>query len=353
MSRYAKPALEKIAPYVPGEQPQDRSYVKLNTNESPFPPSPKAQAYAANALERLQLYPDPECTLLVRSMADSLGLEPENVLLSNGSDEILFQAFSAFCDKDRPAVFPDISYGFYSVYAEFLGIPYREIPLMEDFSIRPEDYYGAGGTIFIANPNAPTALALDPDAVESIVMNNPDSVVVIDEAYMDFCGTSAVPLTKKYDNLLVVQTFSKSRSMAGARLGMGFADAGLIGDLKKAKYSMNPYNVNSATLAAGLGAWEDTEYTRMIVETVKANREYTAGALKELGFRMTESRTNFLFVSHPALSGGDLYRRLKGKGILVRHFDKPRIDDYVRVTVGSREEMDSLLEAVRGILEET
>jgi len=353
MSRFAKPALEQIAPYVPGEQPQDRRYVKLNTNESPFPPSAKAQTLASSVLNRLQLYPDPECTKLVQSMADRLGLQKDQVLLSNGSDEILDQAFEAFCDDTHPAVFPDISYGFYKVFAEIHGVPYRQIPLKDDFSIAPEDYYEAGGTVFIANPNAPTGLVLDLDAVESILLHNLNTVVVIDEAYMDFYGASAVALIPKYKNLLVTQTFSKSRAMAGARLGMGFAQAELVSDLKKVKYSSNPYNVNAITLAAGLGAWEDDEYTRSIVQAIQQNRAFTSSALQEMGFELTDSKANFLFVKHPKISGKDLYLALKSKGVLVRHFDQSRIEDYNRVTIGSEEDMDRFLIAVREILEAT
>jgi len=351
MSRYLLPSLASLAPYVPGEQPQDRRYIKLNTNESPFPPSPKAQAKAAEALKRLQLYPDPDGMSLVSAMAERLGLSPDQVLLCNGSDEILDQAFMAFCDGTHPAVFPDISYGFYKVFAEFHGVPYREIPLRADFSICPEDYFGAEGMIVIANPNAPTGLALKSSEIEEILMHNPKRVVVIDEAYIDFGGASAVPLIVQYDNLLVTQTFSKSRSMAGARLGMGFACKALIDDLKKVKYSTNPYNVNAMTLAAGLGAWEDEAYTRANVKAIRENREETEKALRDLGFETTDSRTNFLFARHPGIGGEALYQALKAKGVLVRHFSAPRINDSIRVTVGSKEEMEAFVRAVREVLE--
>ena len=352
MSRFFSPKYERLVPYTPGEQPRDMQYVKLNTNESPFPPSPLAQKKAAEAAARLQLYPDPTAKALHEAMAKRLGVSPDEVLATNGSDEILNFAFMAFCDDKTPAAFADITYGFYSVFADLNGIPYEKIPLREDLSLCPADYFGLGKTIFIANPNAPTGKALSRDEVESILKANPDNVVVIDEAYVDFGGESCVPLIHRYDNLLVTQTFSKSRSMAGARLGFGIGSAALIADLNTVKYSTNPYNINAMTMAAGIGTLEDDEYTEKNCATIAENRAYATEKLTEMGFSVTDSLTNFIFAAHPSLDGGKLYRKLKQRGVLVRHFDAPRIAAYNRITVGTREQMDVLLDAIRKILEE-
>jgi histidinol-phosphate aminotransferase len=259
----------------------------------------------------------------------------------------------AFCDKNHPAAFADITYGFYSVFAEINGVPYTKIPLAEDFSIRVENYYGLGKTIFIANPNAPTGIALTRDQIEEILRRNPDTVVVVDEAYVDFGTESCVPLIRKYDNLLVTQTFSKSRSMAGARLGFGIGCKKLIADLHTIRFSTNPYNVNSMTMAAGIGVMEDEDYTQKNCQTVCENRRYLVQELQKTGFDMTDSVANFVFAKHERIEGGVLYAKLKEKGILVRHFDGARIKDYNRITVGTREEVDALLCAIREILEET
>ena len=348
MSRFFSQKYDSLVPYTPGEQPKDRVFIKLNTNESPFPPSPKAQAYAREAAKNLQLYSDPECKALVQTAAKTMGIAEDEILFTNGSDEILNFAFMAFCD--RGVQFPDITYGFYKVYAQLNGVPFTEIPLKADFSIDVNDYCGVGKTIFLANPNAPTGLCLPLTDIEAIVASNPDTVVVIDEAYIDFGGESAVPLIHKYDNLLITQTFSKSRSMAGARLGLGIGCRNLIRDLNTIKYSTNPYNINRMTMAAGIGALEDGEYFRDNCQSIMENRGWTAARLKELGFDMTDSVTNFLFAKHPAVSGKALYAKLREKGILVRHFDTPRLTDYVRVTVGSREQMEAFIAAVEEIL---
>jgi histidinol-phosphate aminotransferase len=352
MSRFFSNKYRSLVPYTPGEQPTGRKYIKLNTNESPFPPSEKAVAAAAEAAKLLQLYPDPTCGELNKAVAALCGVSPDEVLLTNGSDEILNFAFMAFCDEAHPAVFPDISYGFYQVFAELNGVPYRKIPLKEDLSVDPADYYAAGGTIFIANPNAPTGLTLSVAQVEEILKANPDTVVVIDEAYVDFGAESCVPLIRKYDNLLVTQTFSKSRSMAGARLGFGVGSAALIQDLNTVKYSTNPYNINRMTMAAGLGVLADEAYTQKNCAAVMDTREKTKAELKAMGFELTESRTNFLFAKHADIGGAELYAALKEHGILVRHFNTQRIADYVRITVGSAEEMTIFVQTVREILEE-
>lgn len=352
MSKFLSRKYSALTPYTPGEQPKERKYNKLNTNESPFPPSPHATERAKEAAEKLELYCDPECKKLTEMVACLCSVDPSQVLCTNGSDEILNFAFMAFCDKDHPALFPDITYGFYSVFAELNGVPYKEIPLRDDFTVNVDDYIGVNKTIFIANPNAPTGIALSLSDIERIVASNPDNVVVIDEAYVDFGAESAITLIPKYKNLLVTQTFSKSRSMAGARLGFGVGSAELIADLNMIKYSTNPYNVNSVTQAAGIGTLEDEEYTRKNCQSIIENREYTVRALSSLGFTMTDSMANFIFVRHPAISGGELYSKLRERGILVRHFTKEKIADYNRITVGSREQMEGLIGAISEILEE-
>ena len=352
MSRYFSSKFAALTPYTPGEQPRDMVYTKLNTNESTFPPSPRAQALAKEAAESLQLYSDPTCKALVDAAAARFRIQPDEILFTNGSDDILNFAFMAFCDEAHPVVFPEISYGFYPVFAKFNGIPYETIPLREDFTIRAEDYIGLGKTIVIANPNAPTGCFLPLEKIEAIVAGNPDNVVVIDEAYVDFGGESAVGLIHKYDNLLVTQTFSKSRSLAGGRLGYGIGSKQLIADLNTIKYSTNPYNINRMTMAAGIGALEDEEYFAANCAAIIKNRAWAAAELKALGFEMTDSLTNFLFVRHPAIRGKDLYLTLKKRGVLVRHFDDPKLTDYNRITVGSPQQMQTLVNTIKTILEE-
>lgn len=352
MSRFFSQKYKKLVPYTPGEQPKDMKYIKLNTNESPFPPSERAILGAMEEAQKLQLYPDPECRALTEKVAELCNVEYENVLMTNGSDEILNFAFMAFCDNEHPAAFPDISYGFYSVFAELNNVPYVQIPLKDDFSIDIDDYKCINKTIFIANPNAPTGLVLTPAQVEEILKSNPDNVVVIDEAYVDFGAESCIPLTKKYDNLLVCQTFSKSRSMAGARLGFGVASAQLIADLNTVKYSTNPYNINRMTMAAGIGVLNDEAYTKANCAEIAENRERCTAKLKEMGFVTTDSKSNFIFAKHPEVDGQLIYESLKKKGILVRHFSKPRISEYVRITVGTSEQMTALIFALKKVLEE-
>lgn len=353
MSRFFSDKFSGLTPYTPGEQPRDQRYIKLNTNESPFPPSPLAIQYANAEAGKLELYSDPTCGALTAKAAAVFGVGEENIIFSNGSDEVLNFAFMAFCDATHPAIFPDITYGFYKVFAKLNGIPYEEIPLKSDFTVDVEDYVNHKGTVFIANPNAPTGLYLPLDQIEAIVRSDPNRVVVIDEAYVDFGGESAIALTKKYDNLLVVQTFSKSRSMAGARLGFAVGCQGLIQDLNTIKYSVNPYNVNRMTMAAGLGALEDSDYFRSNCQAIVENRRWTTESLSKLGFATLDSITNFVFTKNDAIPGKELYLKLKQRGILVRHFDTPRLTDYVRVTIGSAQQMEAFVDAVRNILEET
>jgi len=351
MSEFLTERLAALEAYVPGEQPQDKKYVKLNTNECPYPPSPFASRLARQAAAGLNLYCDPECRTLTEVAADAFGVKAEQMIFTNGSDEVLDFAFIAFCDDKSPAVFPDVAYGFYPVFAKKDGVPYREIPLTADFRVRVADYIGAKGTIFLANPNAPTGIALTRSEIEEIVKGNPDHVVVVDEAYVDFGGESALPLIDKYDNLLVTRTFSKSYSLAGGRLGIGFACPALIADLKRVKYSTNPYNVNSMTAAAGVGALLDKEYFNNNVATTRKNREELAAALSALGFDVLPSSANFVFAKCSDISGEMLYRKLKEKGVLVRFFDKERIRAYVRITVGTAAETATLIGAIEEIKE--
>ena len=352
MSRYFSPRHAALEPYVPGEQPQDQVYIKLNTNESPFPTSHKAAEKAAEAAKKLQLYSDPECRALKEAFTRVFGIPGDRVLFTNGSDEALYFLFLAFCDEEHGAAFPALSYGFYPVYAEFTHTPCLQIPLREDFTIDPADYFGLGRTVIIANPNAPTGIALTAEQIESIVRANPDNVVAVDEAYVDFGGESVLPLIDRYENLLVIQTFSKSRSMAGARLGFAVGDPALIRDLNTVKYSVNPYNVNSMTEAAAIGVLDDEEYTRANCRAVARTRTWVTEELRSLGFAVPDSAANFVFAKHPAIGGEELYLRLKERGVLIRHFSREDIRDYNRITVGSPEQMEILLQKIREILEE-
>ena len=351
MSRFFSEKFKNLAPYTPGEQPKEREYIKLNTNESPFPPSQKAIEFATKASSKLNLYPDPDCKELTKAVANYLGVNNENILLTNGSDEILNFAFMAYCDKNVKAIFPDITYGFYKVFAQINNVDYLEIPLREDFSICVDDYIEKDGTIFIANPNAPTGINLPLCEIERLVSKNQDRIVVIDEAYVDFGGESAIKLIDKYPNLIVTGTFSKSRSMAGARLGYGVASKEIIADLTAIKYSTNPYNINSMTALAGIGSILDNGYFLDNCKKICDNREWTKNQLIELGFSVLESKANFLFAKHPKISGKDLYLKLKENGILVRHFDKERIKEYNRISVGSFEQMQALVSTIKDILE--
>lgn len=351
MSTFFSGALKNLAPYTPGEQPQDQQYVKLNTNESPYPPS-AGVITALNAKEAsdLRLYSDPECKELKKALADYYKVEPENIYVGNGSDEALNFAFLSYATDGRGVAFADITYGFYPVFADLYHIPVQIVPLKSDFSIAPEDYYGLNKTIVIANPNAPTGMALSRDAIEGIVKANPDSVVVVDEAYVDFGAESCVELTKTYPNLLVVQTYSKSRSMAGARLGYAIGNAELIRDLETVKFSTNPYNVNRLTLRAGVQAIAEQDYYTENCKKIMATRAYTKEKLENLGFTVLDSRSNFLFARKPGTDGGAIYRGLKERGVLVRHFDKDPIRDYNRITIGTQEQMDIFLKKLEELL---
>lgn len=353
MSRFFSERFASLSPYVPGEQPQDMQYIKLNTNESPFPPSPKvAAAVTKEEVERLRLYSDPESRLLTQAIARACGVKEENVLATNGSDEILAFCFMAFCDGEREMVYPDISYGFYPVYAKLLGLKVNTVPLKEDLSINVDSFCGIGKNVIIANPNAPTGICLSLEKIEKIVASNKDYVVIIDEAYVDFGGESCIPLVEKYDNLVVIQTLSKSRSLAGGRVGFAVASVPLIQDLKTIKYSFNPYNINRLSAIAGREAMLDAEYFSACTKKIIANREYTVKALAELGFTVLPSKANFIFAKSTLIGGKELYLALKKNGILVRHFDKERISEYVRITIGTREQMEALISLIGKILAE-
>ena len=352
MSRLFSDKYSSLTPYTPGEQPQDMPYIKLNTNESPYAPSDSVREAVSKEAGRLQLYSDPECKALRQKMAEVFSVKPEQIIMTNGSDEVLNFAFMAFADDEHPLVFPDITYGFYPVFAQLNHIPYEEIPLGADFSIDEKDYIGVNKTVVIANPNAPTGLYLSLDKIEKIVKSNPDNVVIIDEAYVDFGAESAVSLVDRYDNLLVTGTFSKSRSMAGARLGFGIGNAALIADLNTVKYSVNPYNVNRITAAAGVAALCDNGYYMENCKKIAKTREYVTEELRKLGFEVIDSKTNFVFAKSDKIEGEELYRRLKEKGVLIRHFSLPRIKEYNRITIGTEEQMELFLQKTKSVLKE-
>ena len=349
MSRFLSQKLAGLEAYVPGEQPRDKRYIKLNTNESPYPPPAcVVDAVGKAEIEDLRLYSDPECTALKSAIAKQYGVNTKNIFISNGSDEVLNFAFMAYGDKG--AVFPDITYGFYSVFADLYGINTEIVPLKDDFTVDINDYCGKNSLVVLANPNAPTGIALELSEIEKIVSSNPDGIVIIDEAYVDFGAESAVKLTEKYSNLLVVQTYSKSRSMAGARLGFAFASEQIIEDLEKIKYSTNPYNINRLTQIAGAAALSNQAYFDGNSKKISETREYVKKELVKLGFTVTDSKANFLFAKSDKIGGKELYLSLKERGVLIRHFESERIKDFNRITVGSREEMEIFLKEVREII---
>ena len=353
MSRFLAKKYRTLDAYVPGEQPRDKRYIKLNTNEFPYPPSPDViKAIDSEVISDLRLYSDPTAKNLKESLAKYYGVGAENVFVSNGSDESLNFAFACFFEDG--VAFADLTYGFYSVFADLYGIDAKIIPLNEDFAIVPEEYFGLDRGAVIANPNAPTGKALPLADIERIVASNPDRVIVVDEAYVDFGGESAIPLTKKYDNLLVCMTYSKSRGMAGARLGFAIGNAELIADLELMKYSTNPYNLDSLALRLGAAALTDSSkayYEEKVGEVIRV-REETSKKLTALGATVLPSKANFLFAKLPDISGGEAYAKLRERGILVRHFSKARISDYLRISIGTAEDMAELVNAVAEIIKE-
>lgn len=351
MSKFLSSRFSGLEEYTPGEQPQDKKYIKLNTNESPYPPSDKViEAVNSGEVADLRLYCDPDCKKLKNALAELYGVKDENIFLSNGSDDILNFAFMAYGDKG--AVFADITYGFYSVFAELHGVKSDVIPLKDDFTLDTQSFKNRKELVVIANPNAPTGIAISLDIIEEILKSNPDSVVLIDEAYIDFGAESCYKLTEKYQNLLCVQTFSKSRSLAGGRLGFAIAHKELIADLEKIKYSTNPYNINRLTQAAGLATVLDQEYYNQNCIKIAETREFVRKQLENLGFVILPSKANFIFARTDKIGGKELYLKLKDLGVLVRHFDKERIKDFNRITIGSREEMEIFIEKVKEILGE-
>lgn len=351
MSEFLHSRYRALSPYVPGEQPRDRSYIKLNTNESPFPPSDGVLSVInRQAVSDLRLYSDPEALVLKEALASEYGVGRENVFVSNGSDEALYFAFMAFSEDG--IAFPDITYGFYRVFADLLHIPAKLVPLREDFTIQPGEYEDIHMAVVIANPNAPTGILLSTDEVERIAASNPEHVIIVDEAYIDFAGTGAscVPLIGKYRNLLVVQTFSKSRSLAGARVGYAIGDEALIRDLETLKFSVNPYNVNRLSMAAAAAAVRDRDYYQETSSWIVENRDFTEQGLRRMGFEVLPSKANFVFARTTRMDGAGLYHGLKERGILIRHFDSERIREYNRITIGSRENMERLLAAIEALL---
>ena len=351
MSRFLNQQYQSLEAYTPGEQPRDMQYIKLNTNESPYPPAPSVvAAMTGEQVELLRLYSDPTAKALKEKLAALYGVDYENVFVSNGSDEVLNFAFMAFGGKG--VAFPDISYGFYEVYGDLYGIQYEKIPLKADFSVDYRDYCGKGEMVVIANPNAPTGMTVSVDQIEAIVRSNPDSLVLIDEAYVDFGGESCLPLIKTYDNLLVTRTFSKSRCLAGGRLGYAFASPAIIADLEKIKFSTNPYNINRLTLLLGEATVDAEPYYQEKCGQIIKTRGWTTEKLKELGFEVLPSSSNFLFAKTDKTDGEALYLELKKRGILVRHFTNPRICQYNRITIGTPEQMAKFIETVKKILED-
>lgn len=353
MSRFLSTEAACLAPYTPGEQPTDAQYIKLNTNESPFSPSPRVvKALSRAEVLKLNLYSDPTCGVLTDAIAARYGLRRENVLAANGSDEVLAFAFRAFCGQGRGVAYADITYGFYKAQSALFGLEATVVPLREDFTLRVEDYLNFPGTVVIANPNAPTGIALPRTDIQRLVESNPDRVVIVDEAYVDFGAESCVPMIYRYDNLLVTQTMSKSRSLAGGRVGYALGSPELIADLNRVKYSFHPYNVNRLSIAAGAAAVADEAYFAACTAAIRQTRAWTVGELENLGFTVLPSQANFVFVRHSQLPGETLYRKLKENGVLVRWFDADRIRDYIRITIGSMEQMETLVEELTAILEE-
>lgn len=345
--------VRRVVPYVPGEQPKRADIIKLNTNECPYPPAPEVKAALADLdYETFRLYPDPDSGELVEALADYYGVSKRQVFVGIGSDDVLAMAFLTFFNTGKPILFPDITYSFYDVWADLYRIPYEQIPLNEAFEIRAEDYVGReSGGIVIANPNAPTGAYLALSEIEKIVAANRDVVVIVDEAYIDFGGDSALPLLEKYENLLVVQTFSKSRAMAGMRIGYAFGNERLIGFLLDCRFSFNSYPMNRPALAAGAATLGNDSYFKETCGKIIRTRERVKGELRNLGFSFADSRTNFVFASHRNVPAKELFEMLKEKGIYVRYFAKPRIDNYLRITIGTEEQMDRLLSVLREYLE--
>ncbi len=350
MSRFLSKNYDSLVPYTPGEQVNVK-VIKLNTNESPFPPSPKVkEVLSEEVIDKLNLYSDPELKELRNAIAEQFGVTADMVFCGNGSDDVLAFAIMGFCGRGGKLCCPEISYGFYPVYADIFGVELEQIPLKDDFSIDANDYIGKGKNIVIANPNAPTGLTLTFEEVEKIVASNPDNIVIMDEAYMAFCGESCMELVHKYGNLLVTRTFSKSHSLAGLRVGFGIGSKEIIDDLNKLKYSFNPYNINTLSIKAAAAAIADNEYYDDKIAKIVVTREKTMNQLRELGFTCTDSKANFIFASSDKMPAAQLAAELRARGILIRYFNKAKIDNYLRITVGTDEEMQTLVDAIKEII---
>ena len=349
MSRFLLEKHKNLPAYVPGDHEEGDGFIRLNTNESPFPPAPAVQDAVNKEIGRLNYYNDPDCTALRRALAGQYGLVPDRVIAGNGSDELLYLAFMAFADETHPIALPDITYGYYDLFAAALGIPLVRKPLREDFSIDYRDYLGIGQTVLFPNPNAPTGLALPLWQIEEIAKSNPDNVVIIDEAYVDFGGETCLPLLERYPNLMIMRTFSKSRSLAGARLGYAFAQRELIAALETVRNAVNLYSVSRMAQAAGIAAMEDEGYTLANCRKIMQARDYTTRMLRAQGFEVLDSLGNFVFARPRAMSAAALAARLRERGILVRHWDKERIRDYLRITIGTMQEMQALEAAIEMI----
>ncbi len=336
--------VRRVEPYTPGEQPDAPDMIKLNTNENPYPPAPAVyETLRAFDAGRLRLYPDPKAQVLVDALAARYHVQPSQVFVGVGSDDVLAMCFLTFFNSEKPILFPDITYSFYDVWADVFRIPYETCALDENLCIRKKDYYRENGGVIFPNPNAPTGVLLPLSEIEDIIAHNPDVICIVDEAYIDFGGESALPLIEKYDNLLVVQTFSKSRAMAGARIGYAFGNERLIRYLNDVKYSFNSYTMDQVTLATGVAALSDEDYFQETLSKIIATRERVKQELCALGFSVTDSKSNFLFISHPKVAASELFAALRAKNIYVRYFNKPRIDNMLRVSIGTDAEMDALL----------
>ena len=343
--------VRKVVPYVAGEQPKSNNVIKLNTNECPYPPAPGVDQVLHNMdCDILRKYPDPDVSDLRNVLAKRYGVDGEQVFVGVGSDDVLAMSFLTFFNSDKPVLFPDITYSFYDVWADLYRIPYECQPLDENFKIVKEDYFKENGGIVIANPNAPTGIMAPVSTIEEIIKANQDVVVIVDEAYVDFGGERCIPLLKKYDNLLVVQTFSKSRSMAGMRIGFAIGNKKLIGYLNDAKFSFNSYTMNATSIVAGVASVNDEEYFQKITAKVVETRERVKKELAKLGFIFTDSKTNFIFAKHEKVSGQEIFDALREKEIYVRHWNKPRIKDYLRISIGTDEEMNTMLEFLKKYL---
>ncbi|MDE6425232.1 MAG: histidinol-phosphate transaminase [Ruminococcus sp.] len=343
--------VRRVVPYTPGEQPKEKNIIKLNTNENPYPPAPAVREILDNYnISDMRLYPNPDSEILVNAIAECYNLKTEQVFVGVGSDDVISMAFMTFFNSDKPILFPDVTYSFYDVWADVYRIPYKTCPLREDFMINPDDYKQENGGIIFPNPNAPTGVLENLDMIEDIIKSNPDSVVMIDEAYIDFGGKSCLSLIEKYDNLLVIQTFSKSRSMAGMRIGFAMGSEKLIKYMNDVKFSVNSYTMNSVTQICGAEAVHDEKYFTETVDKIIATREYSKKKLAELGFTFTDSKSNFIFASHKTVNAGYIFEELKKRKIFVRYWNKPRINNYMRITVGTDDEMNALFKALEEIL---